>query len=329
MTSNIFAARITEYAPHLHSYFADIGGSRRAMLSELAGGGGVYKPGDFCLVQISSPPRDKKGAYVTDKIRIGGVYAVLLPCDKKTEIHISAKIKDSDERERLRMIGESADVGYSAIIRTEAWGADPYLIVNDIQNLAKKWKNILHRYGEMKANGTCGDIAVHDPIICEIMKYPLSTYSEICVDTAEMFECIKRDLPELSDRLRFIPKRIFEAKSVDSVRSSLMGRKIYLRSGADIVIEKTEALTVIDVNSGGSDSSYTDVNIEAAREIMRQLRLRDIGGMIVCDFIKTDDAAEGDRLTEYMRELSFADPSRPEVLGLTALGLMEISRKRT
>ena len=160
------------------------------------------------------------------------------------------------------------------------------------------------------------------------MKYPLFSYTKICVDTTEMMESVKSQFPELSEKVQFIPKRIFAAKSVDSVENKLLGRKVYLKSGADIVIETTEALTVIDVNSGSSKNSYRDVNFEAAKEIMRQLRLRDIGGIIICDFIEMDSKKDKEELTEYMRKLALIDPSKPEIPGMTNLGLMEISRKR-
>lgn len=330
MTSNIFAARIAEYAPQLRSYFAEIGDSRRAMLSSMAGGvEASYKPGDFCLVQITSAPRGRKGAYVTDRIRLTGIYTVLLPCEKKISVNISAKIKDKEERERLSMIGDSLESQYSLIMRTEAAGASAAVIAEDHKRLIKEWNGILHTYEEMKSNGACGSIRLRDPLVCELMKYPISSYSEICVDTPDMMEYIKRSVPQLSDKLKFIPKRIFAVKSVDNVRSTLLGKKVYLKSGADIVIEKTEALTVIDVNTGGSKLSYKDVNTEAAREIMRQLRLRDIGGMIVCDFIETNNENDRKELTEYMRSLAHIDPAKPEIFGLTALGLMEISRKRS
>lgn len=330
MTSNIFAARIAEYAPQLYSYFVDIGDSRRAMLGSMSGGEEAsYRSGDFCLVQVTSAPRDKKGAYVSDKIRLTGVYTVLLPCEKKAAVNISAKIKNKEERERLSMIGESLESQYSIIMRTEAAGASAGLIAEDHKRLTREWKDILQIYEEKKSNGSCGSIRLRDPLVCEIMKYPASSYSEICADTPDMMEYIKRALPQLSDKLKFIPKRIFAVKSVDNVKSALLGKKVYLKSGADIVIEKTEALTVIDVNTGGSKLSYKDVNKEAAREIMRQLRLRDIGGMVVCDFIEMNNENDKQELTEYMRRLAYIDPSKPEIFGLTALGLMEITRKRS
>ena len=129
--------------------------------------------------------------------------------------------------------------------------------------------------------------------------------------------------------MHFIPKRIFETKSVDKVLASSLGRKVYLKSGADIVIEKTEALTVIDVNSGKSSKSYSEINFEAATEIMRQLRLRDIGGIIVCDFIEPDNKKDRLALVDFMRELALIDPSKPEIPGISQLGLIEISRKRS
>ena len=156
----------------------------------------------------------------------------------------------------------------------------------------------------------------------------MESYSEICADTTEPLERLGAAFPALKGRLRFLPKHIFAVKSVDSVKTSLLGRRVFLKSGADIVIEKTEALTVIDVNTGKSAASYKEVNFEAAEEIMRQLRLREIGGIILCDFIGME-RCDGEALTAYMRELALRDPSHPEIPGMTALGLMEIARKRS
>ena len=333
MTSNIFAARITEYAPQLHSYFVDIGdGSRRGLLSD--DGVNSLRVGDFCLVQISSSPRGKKGAQVSSKIRLAGLYTVLLPKEDVFSVNISGKIKDIEMRERLEMLGNSiySDLtlpDYSLIFRTESQNVPSKEIIGDYSNLCNLWQDILTKFNSFVSQGKVGLVYGRNPIFAEILKYPTSSYSKISVDSIETIEEIKTELPVLESLIQFIPKRIFEVKSVDKVPTSLLGRKVYLKSGADIVIEKTEALTVIDVNSGKSKKSYSDVNFEAAEEIMRQLRLRDIGGIIVCDFIEPENKKDRLALVEFMRKLALLDPSKPEIPGISQLGLIEISRKRS
>lgn len=332
MTSNIFAARITEYAPQLHSYFVDIGdGSRRGLLADDVKS---LRVGDFCLVQIDSAPRGKKGAQVSSKIRLAGVFTVLLPREANFSVNISSKIRDVQMRERLEMLGNSicSDVtlpNYSLIFRTECQNSPSMEIITDYANLCNLWENILAKFNSFVSQGRVGLIYGRDPLLAEIMKYPISTYSKVCADSIDVINDIKTQLPELAPIMQFIPKRIFEIKSIDNVVSSLLGRKVYLKSGADIVIEKTEALTVIDVNSGKSSKSYTDVNFEAAEEIMRQLRLRDIGGIIVCDFIEPENKKDRLALVDFMRKLALIDPSKPEIPGISQLGLIEISRKRS
>ena len=344
MTSNIFAARITEYVPQLHSYFVDIGdGSRRALLSadECSQTTKVslqrdekLRVGDYCLVQISTAPRGKKGAQVTTKVRLVGVYTVLLPGETGFNINISGKIRDSEMRTRLAMIGESIysdarSTKHSLIFRTESEHAPTKEIVGDYGNLCKLWEEILGKFNKFVSSGSVGLIYSNNPLYGEILKYPLSSYSKICADIVEVLDDIRVNFPDFDSILQFIPKRIFETKSVDKVIVSMLGRKVYLKSGADIVIEKTEALTVIDVNSGKSSKSYSEINFEAATEIMRQLRLRDIGGIIVCDFIEPENKKDRPTLVEFMRGLACIDPSKPEIAGITQLGLIEISRKRS
>ena len=338
MTSNIFAARITEYAPQLNSYFVDIGdGSRRALLPV----SDIMKTttkqlcvGDFCLAQITSAPRGKKGAQISTQIRLAGVYTVLLPCEKNININISGKIRDCVARERLAALGESffldsALPEYSMIFRTESKTASAKEIIGDYSNLCDFWQSVLQKYNSFVSVGRVGLIYERNPILSEILKYPISSYTKVSADTTEMLDKIKSEFSDLIPKLEFIPNRIFSVKSVDNVVPSLLGRRVYLKSGADIIIEKTEALTVIDVNSSKSNLSYHKVNLEAATEIMRQLRLRDIGGIIICDFIEPENKKDRPALVEFMRGLACIDPSKPEIAGITQLGLIEISRKRS
>ena len=330
MTSNIFAARIKEYVPQLHSYFVDIGdGQKRALLPENE----KFGYDDFCLVQIVSAPRGNKGAQVTTQIRLSGIYNVLLPCEKNIKINISGKIRDAEARERLAMIGESIFTDsnlpeYSVIFRTDSDKVSSKEIVGEYSELCQLWQSVLEKFDSFVSNGRVGMLYGRNPVFAEILRYPLSSYSKICVDTVEMLEDIKGNIPEFLPKLEFIPNRIFAVKSVDNVKNVLFGRKVLLKSGADIVIEKTEALTVIDVNSSKSKLSAHEVNLEAGFEIMRQLRLRNIGGIVICDFIGPEDEKNKLALVEFMRELALVDPNKPEIVGITKLGLVEITRKR-
>ncbi len=326
VTSNIFAARIKEYVPQLHSYFVDIGDmNRRAILSEKEG---KFSNGDYIMAQITTMPREKKGAQITTKIRIPGARLVLLPTESNYSINLSTKINGEGNRERLRMIGESLDQKYSLIFRTEAADSSAEAIMREYKILSTIWDNITFKNEVYKKNGNVGKIYSRNPVLMELSKYPLNSYTGIYVDTSEIANIIKKHFLLLEGKVHYIPNRIFSAKSVDNIHSKLMGRTVYLKSGANIVIEKTEALTVIDVNTSKASKSQLEVNFEAAREIMRQLRLRDIGGIIICDFIEMNNSSEKEELVQFMRQLANIDPSKPEIVGMTKLGLMEITRKR-
>ena len=326
MTSNIFAARIKEYVPHLHSFFVDIGDpDRRAILNEKEGD---FAPGDFIMAQITTMARGKKGAQITTKIRLSGARIVLLPCESKAAVNISSKINGADLREYLKSLGESLGGKYSMIFRTQAAETSAEAVEREYKALCEVWESIVNKTNDLISKGCVGLTYSRLPVVNEILKYPLSSYTGVFVDTPEIADIFKNNFKLLSNKVHYIPSRIFTAKSVDNVQYQLLGKVVHLKSGANIVIEKTEALTVVDVNTSKSSKSQVEVNFEAAKEIMRQLRLRDIGGIIICDFIEMKNQSDKDELIQYMKSLATVDPLKPEILGLTKLGLMEISRKR-
>lgn len=169
MTSNIFAARIMEYAPQLHSYFVDIGDERRALLNAPEG---AHRLGSFCAVQIAAAARGKKGACVTSGIRLTGVYAVLLPTEDKPSVNISTKIKDGAVRERLAAAGKLLQPKYALILRTQAASASAAEIAEEYEKLVSVWHGIQRRLQSAAADGASRLLFAEDPVASALLKYP-------------------------------------------------------------------------------------------------------------------------------------------------------------
>ena len=292
--------------------------------------------GQSVLVQVIKDEQGMKGPKVTANISLAGRYAVLMPT--VDYIGVSKKIRDEEERNRLRrIVSEIKPDGMGLIIRTVAKGVSREELLKDLQYLLGTWDSILQRYKRSRKPTLLYREA--DLVMRMIRDHFTADVKQVVVDSREAYERICQVFPDPSWRSRVhlyegtVP--IFEQYAIEESLTHLMSRIVPLPSGGNLVIDHTEALTVIDVNSSkytGNGSTLQDtifhVNKEAAVEIARQLRLRDIGGIIIIDFIDMAQPTKRDEILQILTRETAQDCTKTRVLGMTALNLVEITRKK-
>ncbi len=319
-TGDIFWGRVVKCASGgTGGCFVDLGTDCEAFCAKR----GDAAQGSFLPVMVVSAAHDNKPARVSFDIKIIGKYLVLL--SQENACGVSGKISDIDEKKRLKEVGVSIIDQYTdipgLIMRTEAARAGLAELKDEASRLSGLWSRI--------KEGKASPGLIYRPISYMDYLNRFSPLDSIITDSAEVYERLRSFYPDIRYR-RHGDYSLFEVKNVSSQLASLTGRRVWLPSGGNIVIEHTEAMTVIDVNSGkatGNKAGALAVNLEAAREIMRQLRLRDIGGAIICDFIGMSPE-DNDKVLETMQALAKNDFGKPRVYGFTKLGLVEISRRR-
>lgn len=298
----------------------------------------VIQPGTELLVQIVKEPISTKGPRLTTEITFTGRYLVLIPfCDK---ISISQKIKSTEEKLRLRqLIGSIKPKNFGVIVRTSAEGKRVAELNHELKTLLKCWDDTIAKAQKVEAPSLLFE---EDSRIVGVLRDIFSpTFENVYVNDADTFAQISKYVnliaPERKDIVKLYDDEvpIFDNFNITKQIKSSFGKTVSFKSGAYIIIEHTEALHVIDVNSGnrtkaGTDqeSNALDVNMRAADEIARQLRLRDIGGIIVIDFIDMNKAEHRQRLYEHMKEVMANDRARHNILQLSKFGLMQITRQR-
>ena len=295
------------------------------------------KKGKEILVQIAKEPVGEKGVRVTASIVLPGRFCVLLPYDNK--IGISKKITDIKERKRLRTIAKSIiPKKCGLIIRTAAKDQDEEILREDLNNLLKTWKVIEKAARNEEPPALLyQDLNTTSSVIRDLMSEEVS---KIWVDSRKLYRQIKNYLefvqPEFADRVEFYKEKtpIFEKFKIEEQIKLIFSRKVPLPSGGYLVIEHTEAMTVIDVNSGKyiakkeQEQNSLKTDLEAAREIARQLRLRDIGGLIVCDFIDLEDEKNKKKIYDEFKKEFKKDRAKVVILPMTEFGLVQITRQR-
>ncbi len=294
--------------------------------------------GEELMVQIVKEPISSKGPRLTTEIAFTGRYMVLLPFNDK--ISLSQKIKTTGEKLRLRHLMESIKPkNFGVIIRTSAEGKSVAELNHELQTLLKCWEDAV---AKVRTAPVPSLIFEEESRIVGVLRDVFSTdFENIHVNDAEVMTQIKKYVsliaPEKSEIVKLYAKDepIFDHFSITRQIKSSFGKTVSFKSGAYIIIEHTEALHVIDVNSGnrakaGTDqeSNALDVNIRAADEIARQLRLRDMGGIIVVDFIDMNKAEHRQALFDHMRQVMANDRARHNILPLSKFGLMQITRQR-
>ncbi|MGC5583963.1 Rne/Rng family ribonuclease [Ornithinimicrobium sp. W1665] len=351
MAGNVYLGRVQNVLPSMEAAFVDIGKGRNAVLYagevnwDAAGLEGnqpkrienALKSGESVLVQVTKDPIGHKGARLTSQISLPGRYLVYVPGNSMTGI--SRKLPDTERARLKKILKEVVPADAGVIVRTAAEGAAEAELRADVERLTATWERI-----QAKAKGANAPALLHgepDMTVRVIRDVFTEDFSKLVVSGEEAWAEVKRYIdevaPDLADRVERHTGStdIFTAHRVDEAIAKAMDRKVWLPSGGSLVIDRTEAMTVVDVNtgkftgSGGNlEETVTKNNIEAAEEIVRQLRLRDIGGIIVIDFIDMVLEANRDLVVRRLLECLGRDRTKHQVAEVTSLGLVQMTRKR-
>lgn len=295
------------------------------------------KKGQDIIIQITKEPVANKGVRVTSSVSLPGRFCVLLPFDNK--IGISKKIFDYKERRRLRTIARSIlPVNCGLIIRTVARNQTEEALSADLKYLKKTWEEI---EAGVKSEDPPAllyqDLNTTSSVIRDLFSEDIS---KVFIDSKKLFKQIKSYVslihPQLAEKIELYksPRPIFETFKIEEQIKTLIARKVHLKSGGYLIIEHTEAMVVIDVNSGRyaankeQELNSLKTDLEASREIARQLRLRDIGGLIVIDFIDLEDDKNRKKVYDELKKEFRKDRAKVSVLPMSDFGLIEITRQR-
>lgn len=299
---------------------------------------GKLKPNDSILVQVIKEPISNKGSRLTSDITIAGRFMVLLPFGGG-QIAVSRRVVSRKERSRLKKLVRSMlPEGFGAIIRTVAELQEEELLKKDLEKLLVKWEQIEEKLKDAKPPQL---IFKEDTIISSVLRDSLTTdVTELVANSQsihkETLNYIRWAAPEMEKNVTLYQGKLplFEGYGIAKDVESIFSRKVWLKSGGYIIIEHTEAMVVIDVNSGRyaakkeQEENSLKTNLEAAREIVRQLRLRDIGGIIVVDFIDMLDPKNSKKVYDSMKNELRHDRAKSNILPMSDFGLMQITRER-
>ena len=353
---NIYLGRVQNVLPGMEAAFVDIGTPKNAVLyrgdvrydaEDVEGGTRqsqariehLLRPGQSILCQVTKNPIGTKGARLTQEVSLPGRFVVLVP--SSDTYGISKRLAD-DERKRLRRIlDEIRPAGHGLIVRTAAEGTSAEELSRDVARLMRQWSDI-----EAKAKKASAPALLYrepDMAVRVIREEFNHDYRGVVIDDPELYaevrDYVESISPEVADRVEYFdpaadPLPMFERYHVHEQLHRALDRKVWLPSGGSLIIERTEALTVIDVNTGknvGTSNLEETVfrnNLEAAEEVARQLRLRDIGGIIVIDFIDMEITANRAEVIKVFRDALARDKTRTQVFEISELGLVEMTRKR-
>ncbi len=298
----------------------------------------VLKPGQNVVVQIAKEPISTKGPRITSEISLAGRFIVLVPFTNR--ISVSQKIRDRKEKDRLRKLANSIQPkGFGIIVRTVAQERTTAELEADLKNLLKKWRTMHRQLKRSKAPARAlSEMNRASAFLRDVFN---DSYERIVVDDKELFNEIKEYIesiaPERVEIVKYFGGKtpIFQHFGVDRQIKSSFGRSVSMTKGTYLIIEHTEAMHVIDVNSGNrsnqgesQEDNALAVNLIAAQEIARQLRLRDMGGIIVIDFIDMHKGENRKILHEKMKEIMKSDRAKHKILPPSRFGLVEITRQR-
>jgi ribonuclease E len=349
MVGNIYLGRVQNVLPGMEAAFVDVGRGRNAVLyaGEVSYDEDVergdrrieqaLKPGQSVIVQVTKDPLRGKGARLTAQISLPGRYLVYVPDGGASGI--SRRVSDA-ERERLRKILKKVRPSEAGVIvRTAAEGASEEDLAADLDRLKKIWEQVRRRARRARPPKTLYEEPdLEERVVRDV--FSPAEFKEIVTDSRQVHERVSaylRDVaPELVDRLRLHdgPLPLFEEFHVAEQIHKALERKVWLPSGGYLFIDRVEAMTVIDVNTGkhvgktNLEETVFGTNVEAAQEIARQLRLRDIGGIIVIDFIDMLFERNRAEVIRTLQEALSRDKTRSQVFDITPLGLLEVTRKK-
>jgi ribonuclease E len=350
MVGNVYLGRVQNVLPGMEAAFVDVGRGRNAVLyagevnwspEDLEGAPPriehVLRSGQSVLVQVTKDPIGGKGARLTAQISLPGRYLVLVPNSDVSGI--SRRLPDAERRRLKAIFKDIKPNDHGLIVRTAAEGASKEELAADLDRLLEEWKQIEKRTKKAKAPV----VLYEEPELTVRVVRDLFTdeeYRELVTDSPRVFGLVTdylRDIaPDVLSKVRLHegPLSAFEEFHIVEQIHKGLDRKVWLPSGGYLVIDRTEAMTVIDVNTGRSvgksnlEETVVNTNLEAATEVARQLRLRDIGGMIVIDFIDMLLEQNKKKVIDQMKEALAQDKSRSQVFDISPLGLLEVTRKR-
>jgi ribonuclease G len=359
LVGNIYNGKIVKILPGMQSAFVDIGLERAAFLHVADVSSGVdysifgeeiennfpfdlpiedlLQEGQDVFVQVSKDPIGTKGARITSYITIPGRYLVLMPGVE--HIGISRRITDADERLRLKdLISAAKPQDFGFIVRTASEGCTEEDLKKDIEFLLLIWESI-----QMKKEKVTSQHLVYSDLdlslrsVRDLLGHEADT---LIIDSEKEYrkivEFVNTFFPELSDRIRYYDKQemIFDAYGIELEIPKALGRRVWLKSGGYIVIDQTEALISIDVNTGkfvgkiSLEDTILKTNIEAVKEVAYQIRLRNLGGIIIVDFIDMEKEENREKLFSVFEEAMKRDRAKCTILQVSELGLVEMTRKR-
>ncbi len=356
LVGNIYKGKVENVLPGMEACFVDVGLERNTFLyvddaypvrseeeDDLpddvrnAAINRLVHSGQEVMVQIVKEPIGSKGARVTRNVTLPGRYLVLMPA--VDYVGVSRRINDDDERKRLRSIADSLrPSGCGLIVRTVAGGRSKNDLKEDLDFLLKKWQKIVRKSQHSSAPAL---LYQDQGLSYRVLRdYLDGSVDRVVVDDKKEYDRILNLLDAMAPsyrnlvQLRRGTKTLFEERNIDQEIENIMDRRVWLDCGGYIIIDHTEALTSIDVNTGryvGADDLQETVlktNLEAAEEIVRQLRLRDIGGIIIIDFIDMETHRNRQKVVSALENALEKDKTRATVLGITKLGLVEMTRKK-
>ena len=352
---NIYLGRIQNVLPGMELAFVDIGIPKNGVLyrgdvtfeaEEVEGAPSndkrieeMIRSGQMIICQVTKNAIGAKGARLTQEVSIPGRFAVLVP--NSSTIGISKRLPDGERRRLRKIIDDVKPERHGIIIRTAAEGVTADDLARDVTSLAEKWSAIeteVAKSNQPRLVYRDLDLAVR------VLREELNDdYRGVIIDDRELYEKVREYVlavnPELADRIEYYDRTteelpLFERYFVHEQLHRALDRKVFLPSGGSLIIERTEALTVVDVNTGknvGTTNLEETVfrnNLEAAEEVARQLRLRDIGGIIVIDFIDMEPKVNREAVASALRQALSRDKTRTQVFDISELGLVEMTRKR-
>jgi len=352
IVGNIYKGKVVRVLPGMQAAFVDIGLDRAAFIhvSEVVERdavdpseqiGDYLHEGQSLVVQVTKDPISTKGARLTTHLSIPSRYLVYMP--EQAHVGVSQRIENEEERERLKelisqaLTDEDETSGY--ILRTAAEGAGEAEILSDIKFLTRLWKSVKKRISNVNAPTVIyEDLPLHLRTMRDLVS--LST-EKIRIDSRENYTKLKsfaeEFIPEVEERVEYYSgeRPIFDMYSVEDEIQKALDRKTPLKSGGYLLIEQTESMTTIDVNTGGFvgsrnlEETIYKTNLEAATSIGRQLRLRNLGGIIIIDFIDMEDEEHKRQVLRMLEKILDLDHAKTKITGVSELGLVEMTRKRT
>lgn len=334
---NIYVGRVSNIVKNINSAFVDIKKGLSCYYPLEVYTGKKLKIGDLLTVQVNKEPIKTKQPSVTTKLSMTGEYVVVHQDDT---IGVSTKIKDNSKREGLKTIFEKAindfkakqkckDVSFGGIIRTKAEEVSDDIIYNETIKILCNLDKVLY-----KSQYATAYSCMYEKMPSYLQDIESMAGNDVITDMEYIIEkCQEYNIatPKLYDDAMISMRALY---NLDSVIEKALNKRVYLKSGAYLIIEHTEAMTVIDVNSGkaikgsSKEEKLFAINLEAAKEITRQLRLRNISGMIIVDFISMDNSYNEEQLLKSLREFVQEDSVLTTVVDITKLGLVEMTRKR-